>query len=651
LGNLIFLITFLFGCFANAQETNLLKNGNFEARRAEWVASGGAFLTDSATQLYGKHSGTWDASALNQTLSTSAKASGIGLIGRKCAGELKYQYSTGASADYKIQAFLNGTTVVAEADVASTTSPNVGLAVTAYFDCPTVSTDTLTLRLIANVANPGLIRVDNAFIGSDRNSLQLSQTTLVARASFAPTADCDWPLNSATFADFPTDASCPAITVAYSSQTVTTTDTDLPQIVFPSLSPGAYVVRVTFTSSYSSAVSNVRQFRVTDGATSGPICVHDQVTATGGNGGEMMSCSMYVNIANASAKTFKLQALEDGAGSVNISNTDGTTLGTSSGSLSFEVVRYPLSSAEALTFETTAWRYEGSILGTADVPLTTSLVTMSKVTNANLTLTNNVNTCEITCDAASSTGTTCAGTEQVGVTCNVPTAGTYDVEFTVPLESITSESQLKLVTTAEGSDTVVLDGNDITYISDPSSDTDQARASLRVKGTFALISGRNSIKLYGSKSGGTGGIVYVTGFTADPPIYIRINKSGEQLPAPIFTALQNLMKGSTSGNFRTVTALITVAASVPTITAQDGAWISSVVDNGAGDTSLNLGAQIFSSSPNCQCTSYSPNLNDKCSISSSTPISSTFVRARTSNSTTGGALDNIPFFISCTGPQ
>lgn len=44
-------------------------------------------------------------------------------------------------------------------------------------------------------------------------------------------------------------------------------------------------------------------------------------------------------------------------------------------------------------------------------------------------------------------------------------------------------------------------------------------------------------------------------------------------------------------------ALIAISGGTPSVTSQDGAWISSLTDNGAGDTTLNLTAGFFSAAP------------------------------------------------------
>jgi hypothetical protein len=122
-----------------------------------------------------------------------------------------------------------------------------------------------------------------------------------------------------------------------------------------------------------------------------------------------------------------------------------------------------------------------------------------------------------------------------------------------------------------------------------------------------------------------------------------IFKISENLPAPL---LVNSVVSSSAGVVKVVSALITNSGA-PTVTRQDGEWISSLTDNGTGDTTVNIAAGVFSSTPNCQCTVYTGGLANSCMIDATTAISSTAVRTQTV--TDAGAVSDTSHFITCIG--
>jgi hypothetical protein len=165
--------------------------------------------------------------------------------------------------------------------------------------------------------------------------------------------------------------------------------------------------------------------------------------------------------------------------------------------------------------------------------------------------------------------------------------------------------------------------------------TSLASKSIRVQ----TASATNTVTIQGAN---TGAIVHAVEWTIYPVT--------QQFPAPVFTELQNLMKGGPSGNYKTVTAFITNSGT-PTVSRQDGAWISSLTDNGLGDVTINLVGGIFSGAPNCFCmtSSVTPALSG-CRNDNATAVSSSAVRIETTLTTTAAQTDT-DFFVSCTGPQ
>lgn len=172
------------------------ENPGFEEGTSGWTASGGSFTLETSAPLFGAQSAIFDASALNQTLSSTAKTVVEGLKGQNCLAMISYKYS-GSSGDYKLQVY-DGTNVLAEQGLDAAT-----IASDAYvgFGCPT--TGTVLVRVIAAVSNPGAITID----GTSRagGSIQLGSNVLLAQV--APISN--WELTSGFTA---TGAGSPTIT-------------------------------------------------------------------------------------------------------------------------------------------------------------------------------------------------------------------------------------------------------------------------------------------------------------------------------------------------------------------------------------------------------------------------------------------------------
>lgn len=135
---------------------NLLTNDdNYNLESATvWTASGGSFTAETGTPIFGAGSALFDASALNQTLSSPLKTVVEGLKSTECVGAVTYKYS-GTDFDYSLQVY-DGTTVLADYPLPQSTT--VSEARTPGFYCP--SSGSIRIRLIANVANPGVITLD-----------------------------------------------------------------------------------------------------------------------------------------------------------------------------------------------------------------------------------------------------------------------------------------------------------------------------------------------------------------------------------------------------------------------------------------------------------------------------------------------------------
>ena len=83
------------------------------------------------------------------------------------------------------------------------------------------------------------------------------------------------------------------------------------------------------------------------------------------------------------------------------------------------------------------------------------------------------------------------------------------------------------------------------------------------------------------------------------------------------------------------------------VEVENGDWIDSLVDNGTGDTTINVKTGIFSGEPVCTCNGY--DTSDRCVIDPTTPISSSAIRVQMIQNT-DSAID-ATFMIICHGPR
>lgn len=166
--------------------TNLLQefNSDFESGSPpqNWTASGGTFIAETTDPLFGLQSGSWDSNASSQTLSSQLVTIEKGFIGKKCTADIEYKWPSGVAGDLSFQVVDQVPNILATVNLEPTTGINTRKAFLA-FDCPSVATDQLRVRLLSNVANPALIAVDNAFVGTGKTVFEKPQDIFTAKVS------------------------------------------------------------------------------------------------------------------------------------------------------------------------------------------------------------------------------------------------------------------------------------------------------------------------------------------------------------------------------------------------------------------------------------------------------------------------------------
>jgi hypothetical protein len=631
-------------------------NGDFEAGDTAWTESGGTFSIETTNPLFGVGSGKWDSSASSQTLISNLKTIEKGMVGRTCLAEMVYKWPSGVAADLSFQVLDASDVVILTNDLTPTTGDNV-VKTQRNFDCGVLGSQ-YRIRILSNVANPAEIIIDNAFIGSDSNSVSISQTTLAGSSDFLGTATCTQTRTSTTFGPFTGSAACPGPTIV--TQKIgqwLTTDVDLPRQTINNLPPGTYVAQFTVASFMSSSATS--GFAINDGTTT----CNGMQGETSAASGASTTVSCVFEYSSSGNRSFELY----GASSASTINLSSLTV-TPNLSTKFNLYRYPTSPAEAITLETSGYFAEAEISGSSVSMGLTTDGSFSEVANSALTLVPKSGaSLEIPCSTTNpSTGTTCAaGNESMGIVFNAPYAGTYDVctQFTHQIrvdsgsDNITAD--MKLVETPNNAQTIL-----------------QERASQRSRISWGVVGDYISVKTitmcgvftFGSSGKKTIRLFEQTNAASSPSnndVFIDANTMPtwsvkaitQQMPAPVFTSLQNNVKSGGDMRIEHVTfggavENTNVCSASPCTMYRNSSGITSVTRGGTGIYNLNFGAGVFSSAPTCSGYGSAPGVGPHyvrpSTAGSPTNILYTLTTGRTS---TEAVADSGPVNIVCVGAR
>lgn len=599
-----------------AQET-IIKNGDFESRLSRWSKTGSSTLAvESATPLADDYSANWDASATGEFLRSNTYTIPAGLKGISCSLEMQYIWDTGTSGHLLLNVD-DGTNNIAQLTVSPTTSA-VSKKAMLNFECPTSG----SLRYeLESTADADSIRVDSVKLGKAGNSVSISQAVFAGESYFAGTTACaGWTRTSTTLGAFSTDADCPGPTIVRSKLgTWLTTDANLPRQTISDLPPGLY--KATFQAFGLTTATANTAFAINDGTTT---CEATRGSAITSPVPVTVTCSF--EYTTTASRTFELYVASE---SSTVTMSYDTI--TPRASLKFILEKYPLSSAEALTLETTGVSWSGYHNNTCSF------------TRANTAYG------DPTADAS------CALVERQNSGFGaVSSSGSVlpNIVFT-PRQSgmywVCAQAKVRSSTTTADMDFRLWDGTTVIAESRQNEGESTDYSTIPLCGLYYAATTSSVTLSIQSKASAGSATIQVVGTENASAIEWSIYPITQQFPAPVFTELQNLMKGSNSGLYRTVSARISNAGT-PTVAQQDGTWISSLTDSGTGDTTINITSGIFSQPPNCVCNTYGTGLgNALCRINDATAISSTLVRVLTGN-TAATAVD-LPFMIICTGQQ
>jgi hypothetical protein len=254
--------------------TNEMVNAGFEGGTTGWTASAGTFTTTSTAANLGdgKLTGSWDSSAASQTLTDTALAitSGDGKSSQNYTASVRVKCATG-TCTHKLQLY-DGTNVLAEATITSSTTQFVRTSVTG--SAP--ASGSIYARLISVASDEPILYIDSGYKGRAEgfNLSQVTQAQFIGSAFIPTTGSCTWNRVSASTGSFTTNASCPGPTVEFNPGpgTIQTTDTDLPQFTVNNLPPGQYQVMIRGVAQGDNATNGSITLELNDGTnTSGRV--------------------------------------------------------------------------------------------------------------------------------------------------------------------------------------------------------------------------------------------------------------------------------------------------------------------------------------------------------------------------------------------
>lgn len=592
---------------------NLLQDSNsdFETALTNWTASGGSLTSETSSPLFDLSSGKFNSSATSQTVTSAAIAIKQGFIGQKCEAEIYYRYASGSAGDYTFNVIQDASTNIASTNFL-VTGANTQKA-QLFFDCPSSTSNTLKLQ-IASTADAGDLIVDNAFVGTGKNILQLSQAEIYGVTSIvAGVASCSMNTTSGTTADIPTNSNCtPGISVQ-GNATVVAGDF---RLRVPSLPPGRYEVTANLP------------FRAQNSA--GTLCeIYMNVTPVGSvayGQSAQQGASADADLAgynlNGAFTNSTAQGQTDvsfgwrrvggtGACQLNFASTGGPS--------TIVLKRFPLTSSEALNLDTSGWFVDATVAGANPAMSTGSVSSYSPIESSTLSISANAGSLpvQIPCSSGNaSTGTTCAaGNEAVGVVFNLPMAGqvvacaSYGVEISTGAGG-SWDGAMQIVETPNTANTLSQEGKSRVPLQNrqPSSIVNQP---VRLCGTFNFSSaGQKTLRLmYESSVSGTvnNSIILAdqSGAQGQRDVHWEIYPINQQMPAPVFTTVQKKVESNASGE-RIERARVggatttTVCSSSPcTIHSQSGSWLTGCTRAGTGNYTCSVTAGTFSAAPSC----------------------------------------------------
>lgn len=243
---------------------NLLLNPNWAENTDNWTASAGTYTreTGAANVLPpNSASGSWDASASNDTLTSNATTitANDGLSGQNIAGSCAIKCATG-TCSHTLELW-DGTNVLNSVDITSSTSSFAYTSVNGVAP----SSGTIALRLKANADEP-IAYVSNCYLGRAEgfNLANISQASFVGSIAWAATTSCQWTTTSTSYANFADDAQCDDNARTVTGNVIDSSAGLRPEVQFSAKKGATYLIMAT--AAFRQTGTNTASFAFGDGS-------------------------------------------------------------------------------------------------------------------------------------------------------------------------------------------------------------------------------------------------------------------------------------------------------------------------------------------------------------------------------------------------
>lgn len=574
---------------------NLLTNPDWNDSTQNWTASGGTYTrttTAANIQPPSAGAGSWDSSSASQTLTSDAVTvtSGDGLSAANGAVAF-FTKCASSTCTHKIQAY-DGTNVLAEKTVTSSTSGFLLSSVNFIF--PT--SGTVAARVISVASDEPTIYLGRAFLGraEDFNIAKITGATFYGSIKYASAASCQWTRAASTFLGFSADTDCATPTVRGQAAAP---GTKIPGMTFASWPKGRYRISASGGFAKTSAQDESCYFRFSDGtntSTQGEVYRSTESVIAPALTGIIDNPSALSNV------TLQIQAASDSAATCAINN------GATNGSLEIVVEYFPDFDQDAFTAEKLGWAVYGTSSG-ADISLGTAAVASPiEIVSSSLTMTAGSKSLpvEIPCSGTNpSTGTTCsAGSEGLGVVYTQPTEGLVHACFDFTHQIVIGSNGpdistfFRIVETANTSQTALQTGIYIARHRAGESDTSGQRPSFgpttRLCNLLYLTPGKKTLRINFTQSVTN---TLTSSTILDNTFAFSVVPVNHAQPAPL---IKNAVVSNSNGVERLERVKISCSGSA-SITSQSGTWVSSIGNISAGACAITMTSGIFSATPSC----------------------------------------------------
>lgn len=632
---------------------NIIRNGGFESGKLNWTSSGGSFTitTTAANVSVGSASGIWDPSANAQTLTATAVAIPAGYYSR--SGLAYCTFKTNAT-DTKLQV-TDGTNVLTELTIpASSTYQKSSL----NFVFP--SSGNINLRLQAQ-SDSAAISIDECYIGEASNLAQVTQSQLWGGATWPPTASCLWTTSSTSYTNYSADSDCTTPAGTNLRGFASAPSTKVPGITFASLPPGKYHIVATGVFSKTTANNAQCYWRIHDGTSA---ALNGKVNAAGT--GVISTSEIIGDFEYTTAQsnvTFQVQVAAT-AGTITCDLTDSDTTYNTSG-LSFQVYRFPSNADTVYRPDQVGWIVDANISGANPSLGTSSVAAYTDINDASLTLTKNSGSIPVGI-ACSTPGTetqevgdtTCTGgegNESLGITFNLPTAGTVMACAAFSWNAANGaggavQAIFEMVETPNNATSITQEGKSRVEGDLLVASSGTTHPFPELCGVFNFTSsGQKTIRLYYEQN--VSGTVSTSQILADAgggvgqrDVHFVVYPINQSTPQPL---IMNSVTTNYSGQLRIETAKINCDGS-SVITTQTGTWLSTISNISSGTCTLTFSAGMFSSAPVCTATMTDTGGTP---LSVDTVLTSSSAQLHFFNTTTGANAAGGDAVIMCVGPK